>query len=512
MTQFMARLAGGLAAILLLGAGGAASASPDQVKIDSGKLAGVTAGDVVSFKGVPFAKPPVGGLRWRSPQPVDPWTGVRAADKYGALCMQKINTKDNGVGPPPASEDCLTLNVWRPLHAGAKPLPVMVWIHGGGLVNGSGTAALYDGSAFARRGVVVVTINYRLGRFGFFAHPALTAENPKGPLGNYGLQDQIAALEWVQRNIAAFGGDPKAVTVFGESAGGVSVNHLMLAPPARGLFIRAIVESGAGREFYAPLHVKGAGGIPSAEDQGKAFAAKLGVAGADVAALRAIPADAIIKAGDPDMSKGELIVLDGVTQTMEVTDGFRQGLEMKIPYIVGSNSRELPVPPSMIDTFFGGAGHMPAADKGKLADAYGGTGAFNDNVLSDIVFTEPAHYLASLHAKNGNPTWLYRFSVLSATAPKMLTGAPHASERQYVFDTLNTSPWPTAASDKPLAAGMSAYWADFAKRGDPNGDHRPHWPTYSAKTDELLDFTNKGPVAEKTPRADVLKALAARYP
>ena len=236
------------------------------------------------------------------------------------------------------------------------------------------------------------------------------------------------------------------------------------------------------------------------------------MAGDDVAALRAIPADAIVKAGDPDMSKGELIVLDGVTQTMEVADGFRQGLEMKIPYIVGSNSRELPVPPSMIDTFFGGAGRMAAGDKAKLAEAYGGVDAFNDNVLSDIVFTEPAHYLAGLHARNGAPTWLYRFSALSPTAPKMLTGAPHASEREYVFDTLSASPWPTVAADEPVAAGMNAYWADFAKRGDPNGDHRPKWPRYSAKTDQLLDFTNKGPQAEKTPRADVLKALAARYP
>ncbi len=512
MTHFIARLAGGLAAIALFGTAGAAAAGPADVKVDSGALAGVVEHDVVAFKGIPFAKPPVGDLRWRAPQPVEAWSGVKAADKYGALCMQKINIKDNGVGPPPASEDCLTLNVWKPLHAGKRKLPVMVWIHGGGLVNGSGTAALYDGSALARQGVVVVTLNYRLGRFGFFAHPALTAENPKGPLGNYGLLDQIAALQWVQRNIAAFGGDPKEVTAFGESAGGVSVNHLMLAPAARGLFIRAIVESGAGREMSAPLHGPGVGGIPSAEDQGEAFVKKLGVKATDAAALRAIPADAIIAGGDPDMSKGELIVIDGVTQTMEVTQGFRQGLEMKVPYIVGSNSRELPVPPSMIDTFFGGAGHMSAAEKARLADTYGGQQAFNDNVLSDIVFTEPAHYLAGLHAANGAPTWLYRFSILSPTAPKMLTGAPHASERQYVFNTLSTSPWPTVDADKPLAAGMSAYWADFAKRGDPNGDHRPTWPRYSAARDELLDFTNKGPVAEKTPRPDALKALAARYP
>jgi len=196
-------------AIAAVGAIAATGAASQVVQVQSGTLNGVTAEGVVSFKGIPYAAPPVGDLRWRAPQPVESWAGVRAADKFGPICMQKI-TPDNGVGPGPASEDCLTLNVFAP--TGAKHLPVMVWIHGGGFVNGSATAALYDGSALARQGVVVVTVNYRLGRFGFFAHPALTAEQKDVAVANYGLMDQIAALKWVKRNIGVFGGDPANVT------------------------------------------------------------------------------------------------------------------------------------------------------------------------------------------------------------------------------------------------------------------------------------------------------------
>ncbi|MDP3378936.1 MAG: carboxylesterase family protein, partial [Brevundimonas sp.] len=219
----------------------------DTVRLENGTVQGAVAGDIVAFKGLPYAAPPVGERRWRPPAPAANWEGTRDATTYGAICIQAPANGDPGVGPLPMSEDCLTLNVWAPVER-AEPLPVMVWIHGGGYNNGSGTAALYDGSALARRGVVVVTINYRLGRLGFFDHPALAADRPADePAGNYGVMDQIAALEWVHDNIAALGGDPGNVTIFGESAGGVAVTQLMIAPSARGLFHKAIVQSGLGR-------------------------------------------------------------------------------------------------------------------------------------------------------------------------------------------------------------------------------------------------------------------------
>jgi para-nitrobenzyl esterase len=213
-----------------------AAQGKDQVTIDTGQLKGAVADGVVSFKGVPFAAPPVGDLRWRAPQPVKAWTGVRQATEFGADCMQKPFPGDAApLGVTPA-EDCLYVNLWLPQSGAAGKLPVMVWIYGGGFVNGGSSPAVYDGSPFAKRGVVFVSFNYRLGRFGFFAHPALTKENPQGPLGNYGYMDQIAALKWVQRNVAAFGGDPGNVTIFGESAGGGSVLALMTSPLAKGLF------------------------------------------------------------------------------------------------------------------------------------------------------------------------------------------------------------------------------------------------------------------------------------
>ena len=411
--------------------------------------------------------------------------------------MQTLS-KDNGVGPGPASEDCLTLNVFSP--AGAKTLPVMVWIHGGGLVNGSGTADLYDGSALARQGVVVVTLNYRLGRFGFFAHPALTAEAAgAAPLANYGLLDQVAALKWVGRNIAAFGGDPKAVTIFGESAGGMSVNRLMMMDEAKGLFVRAIVESGVGRERSQTLK--------EAERAGATFAGKLGVTSNDPAALRAIPAGAIIAAGDPDIFTGELPILDGEMLGENADQAFAAGRMAKVPYLAGSNSLEIP------GAFLGPRfermlAPMSADHLAAIRRAYDSEATFRNHVGSDILFGEPARALTADVARTGAPAYLYRFSVLSAGAPKMLTGAPHASDRQYVFKTLNASPWPTDARDAALAETISAYWVAFAKTGDPNGPGRPAWPRYDA-ADRLIDFTNDGPVAKVTPDAASLNAIAA---
>jgi len=483
-------------AIAVAGVIAATSAMSQVVHVESGALQGVTAEGVVSFKGIPYAAPPVGVLRWRAPQPVAPWTDVRAADKPGAVCMQMLNPHDNGLGPGPASEDCLTLNVFAP--AEAKHLPVMVWIHGGGFVNGSATAALYDGSALARQGVVVVTLNYRLGRFGFFAHPALTAEQKGEPVANYGLMDQIAALEWVKRNIGAFGGDPTDVTIFGESAGGMAVNRLMMIRKARDLFAKAIVESGVGREKSQTL--------AEAEVDGVKFAGKLG-AGSDTAALRAIPADKIIAAGDPDVLGGELPIVDGQMLTENPAEAFAAGRVARVPYMVGSNSLEFPNPgaamirPKIV--------HLTPEQQAAAAKAYGSQEAADAHIVSDLIFGEPARWLAGETAKRGMPTWLYRFSVVSAKVPKMLQGgAVHASDRQYVFNTLNASPWPTDARDAALAETISAYWVAFAKTGDPNGGGRPVWPRYGPD-DQLLNFTNDGPVTEKTPDAAALDFLGA---
>lgn len=488
----------------------AAPPPPDMVRVVAGELHGVVDNGIASFKGIPYAAPPVGPLRWRAPQPVAPWSGTREATEYGAVCMQKLNPNDNGVGAGPAAEDCLTLNVWSPVDRGGKQVPVMFWIHGGGYVNGSGTAALYDGTQLARQGVVVVTMNYRLGRFGFFAHPALSRENADGMLGNYGLMDQIAALQWVRRNISAFGGDTTNVTIFGESAGGASVTHLMISPLARELFQKAIVESGLGRERSAYLSTPSPEGLPSAEAMGQAFMDSLGVDTDDPAALRAVPAEKILDAGDPSLFEGGGPIIDGKVITMEVDQAFAGGEEAMVPLLIGTNSLEFPVSDEK-SSFFQSVVKFTAQERSRAIAAYGGEEAFRQNIVSDMLFTEPARYLARQHAAHGQPVYLYRFSVISPSVRDRFKGAVHASERQYVFRTLGSSPWATSAGDSTVARTMSAYWVSYAGSGDPNGDSRPAWPAYTATGDTLLDFTNDGPVAQVMPRGAALDLIAAHY-
>jgi para-nitrobenzyl esterase len=485
--------------LMMIGSNAEADAPAPEVKVIEGALAGVRDGGVVSFKGIPFAAPPVGELRWRPPQPAKQWTGVLAADKYGAICEQKYNAGDNGVGALPKSEDCLTLNVFA--SAAAKTAPVMVWIHGGGFVNGSGTAALYEGSALARQGVIVVTINYRLGRFGFFAHPALTAEAGGKPVGNYALMDMIAALKWVQTNIARFGGDPNQVTIFGESAGGVAVNDLMVSPAARGLFIRAIVLSGLGREPAIPLS--------AAEKGGEDFATAAGLSLASAADLRKLTADEILKAKDPDILAGGGSIADGQILPVGPMEAFARGLEAKVPYIVGFTSLEIPLPVASLDDALTKV--LSADQRERVAASYPTPESFETHIVSDLLFNEPALALARLHAANGQPTWAYQFSVLSSAAPPLFKGAPHASERQYVFQTLKASTWPTDVNDAKQAEIMSAYWTAFARTGDPIGAGRPEWPRYQVQKNELLDFTNEGPVVISVPRVAAMKAISALH-
>jgi para-nitrobenzyl esterase len=507
----------------LLASAAIASAAPDLVKIDSGSLKGVVDGSVVAFKGIPYAAPPVGDLRWRAPEPAPAWKDVRDASEYGHDCAQLPFPGDAApLGTPPA-EDCLVLNVWTPKDAAGKKLPVMVWIHGGGFVNGGSSPAVYDGTPFAKHGIVFVSFNYRLGRFGFFAHPALTKENPKGPLGNYGYMDQIAALEWVKRNVAAFGGDAGNVTLFGESAGGGSVLTLMTSPLSRGLFQKAIVESGGGRRGLFPArHVKeDAPGAPSGESVGVAFAKSAGITGDDaaaLAALRKLPEDAVVAGLNMATMRtptypGPMIDGQLVVETPE--EAFLAGRQMKIPVMIGANSADIgfSFAKTMDEVFapFGGS-----ADKARAVydpDKSGDVRKVGSAVAMDRMMVEPARFIARMVAASGEPAYLYRFSYVAESMRKQWPGAPHATEIPFVFDTVAAKYGKDLTpADEAAAQAANAYWAAFAKTGNPNGDGRPAWPAMTAKGDALLDFTDAGPKPGPDPwtaRMDLIEALAS---
>ncbi len=486
-----------------------APSDPTIATVETGQLKALEAKGVLAFKGIPYAAPPVGALRWKAPVRAARWAGIRDASAYGPICMQKMPNPDNGIGQYPASEDCLTLNVFTQELTGKRP--VMVWIHGGGFVNGSGSAELYDGSQLAKRGVVVVTINYRLGRFGSFAHPLLTKEAAGGPVANYGMLDMVASLEWVKRNIAAFGGDTGNVTIFGESAGGMAVQKLMTMPSARGLFHKAIVQSGAGRENVQYLDKPNARGVPSAESDGEAFVKSLSVTAASVGDLRAISADAIIAAGDPSTFSGGGPIIDGKIIPLSVGDAFKAGKEAQVPYMVGYNSAEFPAKPEDIDNSVMRVSGAKLADMPALVATYPDRDDMAARVMGDIIFGEPARYLAGLHAAHGQPTYLYRFDVISPSVAGRWKGTAHAQERQYVFDTLHTSPFPTDANDQVQALHAVTYWTNFAKAGNPNSAGEPEWPRYDVAGDRLLEFTNAGPVGKVSPHKDRWDAIAARY-
>ncbi|MFA4892904.1 carboxylesterase/lipase family protein [Brevundimonas sp.] len=497
-----------VAAVLIMTPSEAGPSNP-RVAVEQGELVGRRDGTVVSFKGVPYAAPPVGPLRWRRPHPAASWRGPRDAGQVGAICIQPPSGGDPGVGPLPMSEDCLTLNVWTPADR-AGPRPVMVWIHGGGFNNGSGTAALYDGTNLARRGVVVVTINYRLGRLGFFDHPALAAEREQGePAANYGMMDIVAALKWVRDNAAAFGGDAGNVTVFGESAGGAAVTRLMISPEARGLFHRAVVQSGLGRDSGVPLDAPSAIGGPSLRDRGAAFARTVGATTAE--ALRALPAEALLNPA-PNFYGGDNLVVDGQLVTEDVEAAFAAGREAPVPLIIGTNSAEFWwIRPQEISPYGAIDDALTSQERVDLYAAYGGEDGYRAHVVSDLAFNEPARHLARLHARNGHPTYLYRFDVVPDSNPEPSGGATHASERPYVFDNLHTVGRPMGERDDRAARAMADYWTRFATRGDPNGEGLPIWPGFGAERDRLLEFTNDGPVAKAIPFADRLDLIEAYY-
>lgn len=482
----------------------AASVVAPTAKIDTGALSGTTADGVTAFKGVPYAAAPVGDLRWRAPKPAAKWSGIRDASKLGPDCVQ--GRMPGSPEPAPQAEDCLFANVWRPAQPGGK-LPVMVWIHGGAFTNGGSSSPETWGDAMARRGLVFVTFNYRLGRFGFFGHPALSAESPEEATGNYGLMDQMAALSWVRRNIAAFGGDPKNVTVVGGSAGGISINLLMGAPKARGLFDKAIIQSGAGRRFLTPERrlSQDLPGKPSAESVGVAFAKRLGVEGADaaaLAALRALPADKIVN----NLSMATLVfqgegalysgpVVDGklIVDTPEAT--YSQGRQHKVPAIVGATSADLSLDfAATADAVYAKFGDAAAARAAYDPDGRLLLKALNQAVGSDRNMGEPARFVARAIAKTGAPTWQFRFGYV---APAALAGSPyganHSTEVAYVFDRLSPVYGANVtAADQAVAGTLADYWANFARKGDPNGPGLPAWPRYDAKGDAILDVRPDG--------------------
>jgi para-nitrobenzyl esterase len=445
------------------------------IGVAQGRVQGFVQDGVRQYRGLPFAAAPVGALRWHEPKPAAKWSGVRPGNVFGANCMQ--------------AEDCLYLNVQTPANVqrGDK-LPVMVWIHGGAFLFGAGSQ--YDGTRFAKRGVVLVTLNYRLGRAGYFAHPALTRENPKGLLGNYGMMDQIAALQWVRDNIREFGGDPKNVTIFGESAGAISVNYLMLAPQAKGLFVKALSESGFGRLDAKPL--------AAYETFGVNYAEKLGVHGADAAAAKALRAIGWSELnanyspiGAPDMI---LPMADGRLITGSAAQGFAAGREAAVPYLLGGNSDEASL------TRRGLNAQQRFLEVQKDREAF--LAAFDPDhgndparivarMLTDGAISEPDRDLARLHAKHGNPTFVYHFSYTSAELRASWYGMPHGGEMAYVFDTpVNGHPFD--APGEAIAVAANAYWTQFAKSGDPGAAGGPQWPRFDAADEWLMEFPESG--------------------
>ena len=503
-----------------------AACAGEPVTTATGQVAGVTADGVESFKGIPFAAPPVGELRWRAPQPAASWSGVKSADALGHDCMQEPFKYDDAPLTTTPSEDCLYLNVWRPADATAKKLPVIVWIYGGGFVNGGSSPKIYDGGAFARDGVIFVSFNYRLGRFGFFGFPALTkADADHGLLGNYGYMDQIKAMQWVQANIAAFGGDPANVTVFGESAGGGSVHMLLTSPEAKGLFARAIVQSGGGRgNLLGPRRLsEDQPGRPSSETLGVQFAVKNGVSGTDAGALaklRALSAAAVTDglnlATGPEGRTDGGPTQDGRIVVEDPSATYLAGREAHVPVMIGATSADLGFfwANSKDEAFASFGDHAAQAKAAYDPDGTKDLRQINSEIGMDRMMVEPARFVAATLAQQGVTSYEFRFSYTATPKrPQSPLGAPHASEVPFVMDTITARYGDAAtAQDQAAAKVMHAYWVNFAKTGKPDGGDLAPWPVYDAAGDQIMDFgadgvAKAGPDAWKA-RMDVTAAVA----
>jgi para-nitrobenzyl esterase len=495
------------ATALTLGAGAlapAAAAAPAGgsggglvVATADGAVRGAAAGNTDQFLGIPYAAPPVGPLRWRPPQPPAPWHGIREATAYAPHCPQPASF----FGVASTSENCLYLNVFRPAgRAGARNLPVMVWIHGGALVVGESDD--YNPAALVAHGVIVVTINYRIGALGFLAHPAL-ASYLGGPSGNYGLMDQQAALRWVQRNIRNFGGDPRNVTIFGESAGGLSVLSQLVSPGARGLFARAIVESGTYDLTQAPL--------AEAEAAGEAFAAQVGCASQTAACLRSLPVSTIL---DNETTAGYTPDIDGKVLTQSIGTALASGQFAHVPVIIGTNHDEwrlfvalstlegAPVTAANYQAMISSTLGVPAAAAAVIAAEYPLSDYPSPSVALGAVGTDAIFACPALTAEDSLskyvPTYAYEFN--DENAPELYLppvgfpyGAAHASELQYLFTLSNVAfPAPLSAPQQQLAAAMQQDWTNLAQRGFPAGG----WPRFSGASPQWLSLIPPQPQVE----------------
>lgn len=505
----------GLIIVIVAAAQASVATAALDVLTESGAILGTSHHGLISYKGVPFAAAPVGNLRWRPPAPHAPWTGTRNATVFSPACMQQ-GVSMPGETPPAISEDCLYLNIWKPTSRVRAHLPVIVWIHGGGYRNGSAAMPLYWGDRLAREGVIVVTIAYRLGPLGFLALPELTRESPQHSSGNYGLMDQIAALQWVQRNIAAFGGDPNRVTIAGQSSGAISVSVLMASPRTKGLFQRAIGESGG---LFEPLQLAPSYLLANAERDGEKYVSSLHVS--SLQELRLLPAAGLL--GGDNAGGITHPVIEPYVLPLSPSEAFAAATQVDVPLLVGSNAEEAraltDITRVKAATFAADVensfGQLPSAIIAAYPhDTDREARQARLDLERDLRFGWDMWAWARLQAATGHEHVYYYLFTQQPPFPVGSVyegwGASHFAELWYVFDHLDQAPWSWTRSDRRLAAAMSRYWVNFARSGNPNGPAVPVWPAYS-NTDNKVQYLGEPIATGGVANIDRLKILDAVY-